>query len=260
MRAECFSEDFLPNTGTGILNERSTFIFYQNNNSRFSTNQFRIFRDTPNGRVLAGAMRFQLVNTEKYAGGKRETFESKTLSISENGFFNNINLYLFDERGGESFINLINYIPNDDPRSYSLVLDPINRFTKLSDIAPVVEYTAVGGDVYFEDISDHRIKGTFDIDFSNSVSTQIQNIDGNFNLRHKDPGANNREERFVPAEDDIAQGGPSACSNLDYNGPQEGQFKQWCQYAQFLQCQGLTEEKNAMCKVIRDFNSNCPYC
>ena len=50
------------------------------------------------------------------------------------------------------------------------------------------------------------------------------------------------------------------CTNLTYNGPTEGQAKQWCQYAQFLECNGLISERDVQCQILKDFDVSCPYC
>jgi len=58
----------------------------------------------------------------------------------------------------------------------------------------------------------------------------------------------------------LPDGSGAVCANLNYNGPTEGQAKQWCQYAQFLDCNGLITERDVQCQILLDYGATCPYC
>ncbi len=105
-----------------------------------------------------------------------------------------------------------------------------------------------------------KVTGKIDVQFKdeNNVS---QNLSADFDLEGDNIVIEPDDIIITPPVDTGGSGsGGGDCGNLTYNGPTEGQIKQFCEAAQLYDCLGASTEKAYVCSIIADYGASCPYC
>ncbi|MGB0348036.1 MAG: hypothetical protein ACPGGA_11160, partial [Balneolaceae bacterium] len=215
--------------------------------------QQRIYKEVNGTRELAGGVFVSVGKKINYEGGDKDTFRG-TYSIGDEGIYLSFRIYLFEEGGYNNIGGL--YLPQYSSDGVG------NLYLSGSDYIqrPWNYYQSYSGSITFNKISNSQLNAVFDGEMAdrNNVGSG-GSITGTIMYRN-DNDQISSDSRYVPAAGEEEDPSGLACQNLDYNGPQAGQVKQWCQYAQFLACLGLNEEKEVQCTILEDYGATCPYC
>lgn len=250
---EYFTEDFFPYP----FQQRYRFIYYRNSYWYFILSyNIPVFVERNGERILAGKVLSYLTYLNDYDGENKETFQYKSLKTGEDNIEAYFKLDLIDSTGWDGG-GIYYYDPQVIESGGGYRLEEVQNISVIS--TPSSVYESASFSIDFGKISKKEISASFNAELFNRGNNEDNNVytaNGTVKIRTINTSGDSREVEDDSDDDNSGVG----CSDLTYNGPQAGQVKQWCQYAQFLGCMGLYTEKQVQCTILEDFGASCPYC